>query len=601
MAEARFGPDGGSLAWVEAGRGRADLVVAPTDGSTPPAVVTAELDGAGVASGSGLWCWSGPEHVVVAAADDRLVRLAIGGAGDGADVDVLAEGASVRAPAVSPDGSMVAFVLEGPEACDVVVVSVEEASSPRTRPVCVSNAGFAWDPAWSPDGRRLAWHEWDLGAMSWDGSRIVVARPDGSEASVVAGGPDTSVGQPRFSPDGSLAFVSDATGWWNVWVAPGDGGDPAPFVQEPFEHCEPAWGPGQRSFAWSPDGDAIVWCRNEQGFGRLVAARHGGPARELAKGWHHGLDWGPAGVVAVRSGARTAPTVTVATDPLASGSAPARRLVATGAPAGFEAAGLVEPTPVTWAADDGSTVHGSWYRPSGSASGLDAAPPVLLDVHGGPTGQASVQWKPLYQYFVTRGWAVLAPDPRGSTGYGRTYTQALGDGWGSVDVADCAAALDAIGPAGWGDPARVAVSGSSSGALTALLLAAFHGDRLRAVISRSGVTDLLELAATTHRLEARYLDRLVGELPRAADRYRERSPVTHAGSIRVPVLVLHGDADRVVPPSQADALVGAIRAGGGTVEHHVYDGEGHSFAREDTLLDLYPRMESVLDRWVLGS
>jgi dipeptidyl aminopeptidase/acylaminoacyl peptidase len=210
-----------------------------------------------------------------------------------------------------------------------------------------------------------------------------------------------------------------------------------------------------------------------------------------------------------------------------------------------------------------------------------------------------VQWKPLHQYFVTRGWIVLAPDPRGSTGYGRAYAQALAGGWGALDVADCAALLERIGPSGWGDPDHVAIMGASSGGLTALLLGAFHGDRLRAVISRYGVTDLLGLAATTHRFESRYLDRIVGILPDDAERYRERSAVTHAGRIQVPTLVLQGDADRVVPPAQAEAVVDAIRRAGGTVEYHVYEGEGHGFAREETVLDVYRRMESFLGAHVL--
>jgi dipeptidyl aminopeptidase/acylaminoacyl peptidase len=448
--------------------------------------------------------------------------------------------------------------------------------------------------------------------MSWDESRIVAADPDGSHAAVVAGGNGVSVGQPRFSPDGSaLAYVSDATGWWNVWVADADGNDAEPLVAERLEHAEPAWGPGQRSFAWSPDGRAVVRCRNEAGFGRLVVTMRTGESRPVAKGWHHGLDWGSGGIIAVRSGARTPPAVTVldpaigdvqARDGEAGGAVgAARRVLACEVPLGFDPAGLVEPEPVSWTGGDGGTVHGFWFRPEHSARGDGTLPPVLVDIHGGPTAQAAVQWKPLHQYFVTRGWAVLAPDPRGSTGYGRAYVQALTGRWGELDVEDCAAGLAQIGPASWGDPDRVAVTGSSAGGLTALLLAARYGDGLRAVVSRYGVTDLLGLAMSTHRFESHYLDGIVGVLPADADRYRARSPVTHAGEIRIPTLVLQGDADRVVLPAQAAALVDAIAAAGGTVEQHVYTDEGHGFAREATVLDMYARIEAFLREWVLES
>jgi dipeptidyl aminopeptidase/acylaminoacyl peptidase len=236
---------------------------------------------------------------------------------------------------------------------------------------------------------------------------------------VVAGGDAVSVGQPRFAPDGSaLAFVTDETGWWNVWTARPDGSEARPVLAEEREHAEPAWGPGQRSFAWSPDGSTLAINRNEDGFGRLVvAAADGRSARERSNGWHHGLDWGTAGIACIRSGARTPASVTVL-DPDGQG----RRAVARGPVAGFEAAGLVEPEPVTWESD-GATVHGLLYRPAGMA-----APPMLVDIHGGPTGQATVSWSARTHFFVTRGWAVLAPNHRGSTGYGRSYAQSMAEG-----------------------------------------------------------------------------------------------------------------------------------------------------------------------------
>jgi len=137
--------------------------------------------------------------------------------------------------------------------------------------------------------------------------------------------------------------------------------------------------------------------------------------------------------------------------------------------------------------------------------------------------------------------------------------------------------------------------------MTALLVGAHHPDLVRAAVSMYGVTDLFDLAETTHRFESRYLDRIVGELPRDADRYRDRSPVTHAGAIRCPLLVLQGSADQVVPPAQARALVDAVRAAGGTVEHHEYEGEGHGWSATATVLDVYERTDAFLTRTVLAA
>lgn len=591
VGEPRWSPDGRWLGWLRAGGGEhAELWVMPADGAGAPEIVSADapVSGAG-AHGGGAWCWVGPDAVAVVGPDGSL-RVAPRAGGP---VRAVSTVGSASAPAATADGTTIAFALETADACDVHVVATDGSGGMR-----VSDADYAWDPAWSPDGARLAWHEWDLALMSWDASRIVVATRDGSDPMVVAGGEGIAVGQPRFSPDGSsLAFVSDESGWWNVWVCDLATGERRPVAAEAHDHAEPSWGPGQRSFGWSPDGARLAINRNEAGFGRLVVASvEEGAVEAVSRGWHDGIDWGPAGVVAVRSGSRTPSTVTVLAPDGGS-----RRPVARGPVGGFEAAGLAEPEPVSWHGEDGAVVHGRLLRPATSALGGSAPPPLLVDVHGGPAGQATVRWKPFHHYFVTRGWAVLAPDARGSTGYGRAYRSALDGRWGELDVADVAAGVRAALDGGWCAPGRVALCGASSGAMTALLVAAHHPGLVRAAVSMYGVTDLLDLARTTHRFESRSLDRLVGLLPDDADRYRARSPLTHAGSIRCPLLVLQGGADTVVAPAQARALVEAARAAGVTVEHHEYEGEGHGWRAPATLLDVNERIEAFLTDAVLAA
>src|SRR3984893_4815238 len=270
-------PDRGArlLAWIDAFAARSDLVVAPADASGPPAVVNADVGAAAVgASGGGVFCWAGPDRLVYAARDGRLMTVPT----TGGPPTVLHEGGRASAPAASPDGARVAFVVERDDACDMVMRGLDGSGAPCT---LSTGADYCFDPAWSPDGRRLAWHEWDFPSMPWDESRIVVHDLDPALTTTVAGGDGVAVGQPRFAPDGSaLAYVSDATGWMNVWVAAVDGSGARPLHDEQAEHAEPTWGPGQRSFAWAPDGRSIALCRNERGFGRLVAVawRAGRPA-----------------------------------------------------------------------------------------------------------------------------------------------------------------------------------------------------------------------------------------------------------------------------------------------------------------------------------
>ncbi len=594
VAEPRWSPDGGFVAWRDSFDGRSDVLVAPADGSGPPVIATADVAVAGAgAYGGGAFDWASEEILVVAADDGRLVAIpAVGG-----PPRVLSRDGRAFAPAVSPDGSRVAFCIEREDACDVAVVPLDGSEWPVR---LSEGVDFAWDPTWSPDGRVVAWHEWDLPDMPWDSSRIAAreVEPSGSPlcgVRILAGGDGVATGQPRFSPDGGLiAFTSDAGGWSNVWVASPDGSDARPALSEESEHAEPSWGPGQRSYAWSPDGAELAWCRNEAGFGRLVIGRPGKrSARELAKGWHRHVDWGPGGIAAVRSGARTPAQVVILA---ADGSA--RRSVARGPVGGFEAAGPTEPEAVTWRSGN-ATVHGLLWRPQDRGRSGTGKPPMLVIVHGGPTGQALADWNPRAAYWLDRGWTVLAPDYRGSTGHGREYAQALAGRWGELDVADVAAGIRNAGRRGWCDPKRVAVSGGSAGGLTVLLLCALHGELVNAGVSLFGVTDLFELAASTHRFESRYLDRIVGVLPADADRYRDRSPVTHASKVEVPVLVLQGSDDKVVPQSQADSMVDAMRKAGANVEYKVYEGEGHGFRRPANVADELERTEAFLRRWVL--
>lgn len=578
VADARWTPAGPG--WVSA-TGRAELVVAGrvVTAAGPPVAGTR----------GGAWCPAGPgadDGFVVADATGALRLL---GPDGGVRVEIVGRGRP-SAPAVG--GGAVAFVDETADACGIAVAPL--AGGPAR---VVSRADWAFDPVWSPDGAWLAWHEWDAPAMPWDGSRIVVARPDGSDAVVVAGGPAEAVGQPRFAPAGParLAFVSDRDGWAALHVVTGRGNRWGARTASPddHEHAQPVWGPGQRSFAWSPDGTRLAWCRNEDGFARLVVgaadALGSGVVHERSRGWHHHLDWAPGGILGVRSGARTVPTVTVF-EPDGEGRtevarAPGAHLV--------DAVDPVEPAHTAWRADDGTVVHGLRYGPA------DPTRPLLVDVHGGPTDQAVVEWGPRVQAMVAAGWTVLRPDPRGSTGRGRGFTRALAGRWGVADVADVLAGIRSAVADGTADPRRIAVGGGSAGGFTALLVALAAPDLVRAVVTQYPVTDLHALATATHRFEAHVLDTLVGPLPAAGRAYRDRSPITHAAAFAMPMLVLQGADDVVVPADRTAAFVAAVRAAGGTVEAHVYPGEGHGWRAPETVVDAVGRVLAFLGR-VMG-
>lgn len=599
VAEPRLAPDGSRIAFLANQAARGQLVVMPATGGAEVVVTADPPVTPAAAYGGGAFDWTPDGNGFVYASTDGGLYLVDA---QGGPPRRLVEHGPVAAPAVAPDGTRVAYVVD---AHDVGVASVA-ADGPWPQRVS-TGADFCFDPVWSPDSTHIAWQEWDVPHMPWDESRIMLRAADGSgEPVTVAGGAGVSVQQPRFSPDGSqLAFLSDADGWLNLWRADGDGTGARPLVKESAEHGDPSWGPGQRSFAWSPDGSHVAFCRNEQGFGRLcVLDVESGDVRELSRGVHGGLSWAGGHIACVRSGAVT-PTHVVSVDP----DTGTRVGLARGPVAGFEAAGLVEPEPVSWPADDGTEVHGRLYRPRPSAAGSgdtasaagsgETRPPLLVWVHGGPTGQWPASFVPRIAYFVDRGWAVLVPDHRGSTGWGRAYAQCLQGQWGVLDVEDTAAGMRAAVERGWCDARRMVPIGGSAGGFTVLLLLARHPELCAAGVDLFGVADLFDLDETTHRFEAHYLRGIVGPLPEAADRYRDRSPVNLADRIEAPLLILQGRADKVVPPAQSQAIADRLRALGRTVELQLYDDEGHGWLRPETVEDELTRTEAFLRRHVL--
>ncbi|MBW3580778.1 MAG: S9 family peptidase [Actinobacteria bacterium] len=598
VADPRLSPTGDRVALVATAAGRSQLVVialhaAGAGAAGPEVVVSSEPPPCPARPfGGGVFDWLPDGSALVYAASDGGLWLQ---PVTGAPPRRLVEHGPAAAPAVSPDGTLVAYVVDGRH------VALAPVDDDRWWPVRLSStADFCFDPTWSPDGSWVAWHEWDVPAMPWDTSRIVLRAVDGGGSVVVAAGGDgVAVQQPRFSPDGLLGYLSDESGWSNLWVVGRSLDDPRPLVDEPREHGGPAWGQGQRSYAWSPDGDAVALCRNEDGFGSLqVFDRSSGGLVEVGRGVHGSLSWQGHTLAALRSGARS-PTAVVAYGEARLGGEGfgERTTLAHGPLAGLSAAPLVEPEVVGWSGDDGAEIPGRLYRPCDAV--LGDPPPLIAWVHGGPTGQMEASFNARISYWVERGWAVLVPDHRGSTGHGRAFTQALAGRWGELDVSDTAAGLRTAVESGWGHRRRLVAMGASAGGFTVLHLLAAHPDLCAAGVDLYGVADLLAQDETPDRFEAHYLHSLVGPLPEAADLYRSRSPLRRVEAIVAPLLILHGGADTVVSPAQSQAVADRLRALGRTVEHHVFEGERHGWSRPETVIDELGRTEGFLRRHVL--
>lgn len=550
LTEPRPSPDGTTVGFVVRWGSSTAICTVPVSGGPERVVTTEPPPAPGRGFGGGCFDWMPDGSGIVYCGRDGDLWLQPMPGGPARRVSDVAEQRAVQAPVIAPDGSFVMAVIDQAELWRWFL----DRDRPPER-LDDGTADFVFDPSVTPCGSTASWVVWNVPDMPWDAARVRRLVFDGMVADEFRSG--GSIQQARSMPDGTTISVRDDTGWLNVWL-----GD-RPLVDEPFEHAGPTWGMGQRSFAISPDGSRVAFARNERGFGRLcVVDVATGEVGEVGRGVHGQLGWSNRHLTALRSGART-PTEIVAYDT----DSWERTTLVIGPVAGWESADLPEPELVRIEHDD-VALHARRY--------VAGRGRTLCWVHGGPTGQWQVEFLPRIAYWWSRGWDVLVPDPRGSTGHGRAYQQALGGEWGWLDVDDTAAIVRYSHEAGWSSPERTVMMGSSSGGLTALGVLGLHPGLATGGVTLYPVTDLAALAAESHRFEAHYTLSLVGPLD-DVDRYAARSPLSYCDRIDVPLLVIHGDTDPVVPLSSTIELVDRMNAAGGRVELIVMEGEGHGF------------------------
>jgi dipeptidyl aminopeptidase/acylaminoacyl peptidase len=445
--------------------------------------------------------------------------------------------------------------------------------------VLCAGADFYSTPELSASGR-MAWTQWHHPSMPWDSTTIMVGNLSGStimNSQPVAGGPSESALQPRWLDD-RLIFVSDLSNWWNLYLWEED--SVRPLCATEAEFCEPQWFLGQRPYVIIDD-DHLLCSINRSGEQSIAVVR-------ISDG----------GLQQLTSSGTAAPSLDVAgrnaAAVLNSPDKPSRlalldldqrdwRVVRSSSAMNIDAASISTARPVSWIGEQG-TVYGFFYPPRNARYGAPAGslPPLITLSHGGPTGFAGADFKIAYQFWTSRGFAILDVNYSGSAGFGRVYRDRLRGRWGVVDVQDCIAGAVSMGTQRLVDPARLAIRGVSAGGLTTLA-ALTATDRFAAGISLYGIADLEGLATDTHKFEARYVDSLIGPYPQDRASYVERSPIHHLDQVSAPILLLQGNDDKVVPPKQAEMMADAARQKGLPVAMIMFEGEGHGFRRAETI------------------
>jgi len=512
--------------------------------------------------------------------DGRLYRIDAGGGPEPLTVagrlryaDLVVDATRHRLICVGEDHSS-----DG-EAVNRLITVALDGHAPVVPQMLVEGEDFYAAPRLSPDGRCLAWVSWSHPGMPWDGTTLWVADlgPDGRpvEARRVAGGRDSWITQPGWSPDGDLFFVGEATGWMNLYRWRGGVAEPVLPVAADF--ARPEWVFGIGTYACVGGGGLLAVGR-DAGRDRawLVAAT--GEASELALPFdeiHFVAGQGDRALLAADSG----------TD----GGGLAELDLTTGAwswvsrslDADLDPGLISVPRPITYPTTDGAVARALYYPPHNAsfAGPPGTQPPLIVTSHGGPTSSAGAGLRLTIQYFTSRGLAVVDVDYRGSSGYGKAYRQALDGQWGVYDMDDCVAAAAYLVAQGLVDGERLAIKGGSASGYTTLCALTFR-DEFRAGVSYFGIGDLETFARDTHKFESHYLDRLVGPYPAARDVYVRRSPIHFLDQLSCPLLILQGLDDHVVPPNQAEQMVAALTAKGLPYAYLPFEGEGHGFRRE---------------------
>lgn len=447
----------------------------------------------------------------------------------------------------------------------------------------VSGGDFYSSPRLSPDGSRLAWLTWNHPNMPWDGTELWVGefRADGSlgRTERVAGGVAESIFQPEWSPDGVLHFVSDRTGWWNLYRW--NNGQIGPLCPMEAEFGRPQWVFDISTYAFASS-ERIICAYTEHGTWRLASLDT--KTRKLDP-----IDLPYTDIWNLRAASGQA--VFTASSP-AEPPAIVRLDLATrrlevlrrSSSLAIAAEYLSVPQAVEFPTEQGRTAHALFYAPRNRdyTAPSDARPPLLVKSHGGPTSAASTTLNLGIQYWTSRGMAVLDVNYGGSTGYGRAYRERLKGQWGIVDVDDCVNGARFLVERGFVDGNRLAITGGSAGGYTTLCALTFH-DFFKAGASHYGISDLEALARDTHKFESRYEESLVGPYPERRDLYYARSPIHFTERLSCPLIIFQGLEDKVVPPNQAEMMVAALRAKGLPVAYVPFAGEQHGFRRAENI------------------
>lgn len=468
-------------------------------------------------------------------------------------------------------------------------IYVQKVTEEQARLVQKGPGGYYQAAGWSPDDRLLLVSRPE---SNFNQDLYVLDVASGQARHLTPHEGNAQYHSPSWSSDGkgiycaSTAGGRDMPGLTRIDTATGK----LTYVETPASEVE--------EVVASPRGRWLAWLLNVGGKSELRLRDLGSGTTVSAPGLPLGvvtqLEFAPddSQLAFVFDGPRYNPDVWL-WDLRTPGTAP--RQLTHASRAGIPFATFVEPELIHYKSFDGLEIPAWFYRPARQG---DRLPPVLVYVHGGPESQTRPTFSAIFQYFLAQGYAILAPNVRGSSGYGTRYMNLDNTTKRMDSVADLAHAVAWLRQSQRGDPKRVAVYGGSYGGFMVLAAVTHYPDLWAAGIDVVGIANFVTFMEKTGAYRRAHREAEYGSLGEHREFFQKISPIHHVDRIRCPMLVIHGANDPRVPVGEAEQIVAALKARNVPVEYLRYEDEGHGIAKLKNRLDVYPRMVAFLDRYL---
>lgn len=438
---------------------------------------------------------------------------------------------------------------------------------------------FYSSPALNKECNKIAWICWNHPNMPWDNTELWIADIQDKKLKnsyrVEEAYVEQAFFQPGWGADDELLVVSDKSNWWNLYKVKGQ--QLIPLFNVASELGAPLWNLGKSLWGFYDEGVLAAYVAPEKGICQLHFYKDGRINTIDAPYTQFSQVIIKDKLIACIAGAADKSTAVI----LKAGDN-SFKILKENTKLEVNDQYLSIPQHITFPSKNGRVAHAYYYPPHNIDYEKDkkALPPLIVKSHGGPTANCGCNFNLEIQYWTSRGYAVVDVNYGGSSGYGRAYRDALKQQWGIVDVEDCEAAALYLVKEGKASPNKLAIMGGSAGGYTTLAALAFT-NTFQVGASHYGVSDCCALAEDTHKFESRYLDSLIGPYPQTKATYIARSPLYHADKFKSPVIFFQGKEDKVVPPSQAEEMLTALKEKGIPTALFLFDGEQHGFRQAE--------------------